>query len=207
MDGLPCGPAFETDPLANGWFRVVVSAPCRAGEPFTIAHGPIVFDAVTDAKGLYATRLPVLSDKTTVAVTFNNGDHIEAKAPTGEARLLLGVSWPGPAVLRLVVDEYGRRLGDDLRGTGRVIRYGRSGPQSVVYVAPKGVIRGPTRIGVDVRGGKACGTDLAVTAYDTLAGDVARREVTIGLPACNDAPARFVLDNVLDDLGVFGPRG
>lgn len=207
VDGLPCGPNLKIAAVDDGWLRLVLLAPCRSNEPVKISHGPLVFDALMDAKGLYSTRLPVQSVETSVIASFPNGDRVEAESSEGQPSLLVGLSWHGPAVLRIVVDEYGRRLSDQGRGAGQLKRYGSAGQKAAVYAVPDTMLRGHIRIGVDVRGGKACGSDLVLTAFDNIAGALVTRDVTIALPDCGAAPARFVLDNILDDLGGIGERG
>ena len=207
VDGLACGPNLKATSVEDGWFRLVLLAPCRPNEPVSIAHGPLVFDALLDAKGLYLTQLPIQAVETLVVAHFPTGDRVEAEAPAGDPPLFAGLSWHGPAVLRLVVDEYGRRLSDRGQGVGPLKRYGGGGQQAAIYAAPDVTPLGRIGIAVDVRGGKACGSDLALTAFDTIAGTIVTRDVTITLPDCGAAPARFVLDNILDDLGGFGERG
>lgn len=207
-DGLACEPRLEVDPQEASWFRAIVLAPCRVAQTVTIRYGPIVFDAEVNAKGYYVAHLPALAGNTDVTATFEGGETLAVPSLMASPHLAVGLSWAGPAVLRLDVDEYGLRLGEDIRGFGGLLRYGAGGDQqSVVYVAPQGAIRGPIRVRVDVRPGKACGDDLAVTAFDTLGDALASRDVTVKLAECGSATARFVLDNMLDDLGVFGPRG
>lgn len=207
VDGLACGPVLRISPAEAGWSRLVLLAPCRPNDPVTIAQGPLVFDAVMDAKGLYSTRLPAPQVATSVFASFPNGDRVEAKAQADTPPLFAGLSWRGPAVVRLVVDEYGRRIHGQGNGIGRLVRYGGTDRQAAVYMAPVATPGGRIGIEVDVRGGKACGSALVLTAFDNIAGTIVTRDVTIALPDCGADPARFVLDNVLDDLGVFGERG
>lgn len=208
IDGLSCGPSLRVEPMEAGWVRAVVTAPCRQGDVLTITYGSIVFDAMIDNRGLFFVRLPVLSNDAVVTASFFDGETQDATVPNNTPGQLVGLAWKGPAVLRLVVNEYGRMLGTDVAGAGQVIRYGSGGGrQAMVYVAPTGGERGSIRVGVDVRAGKACGTDLMVTTFDTLVGRPVHRDVTIQLSDCGSIPARFVLEDLIDDLGVLGSRG
>ncbi|MEM7525137.1 MAG: hypothetical protein AAF360_15550, partial [Pseudomonadota bacterium] len=171
--GATCAADVASSAAAGGASQITVISPCRAGEVFRLAHGPLTFDIRFDGDGEARMVLPVLSETDGVSASFEDGSTADAEVNVNWRELAktrrVAVAWTDQVDLDLHAFEYAASYGaeghvweDQPRGFRLVKRSGggyldsfpalAAGGQSIeVYTfwtsrrAPRGI----TRIALD----------------------------------------------------------
>lgn len=209
-DAASCTPALTlaVQPAAMLAMRLV--APCDAGEPVAIAHGPLLLSGQIGADGRLEMALPALLPAAEVTVAFVDGRLATARADVPDFAHFqrLVVSWTGPPVLDLHAYAGGAGWGEPghvragqpvSAASGFVLAYGETAedaPQARVYTFPAGIPANSGQIRVEAEvavTAQSCGQELHALVHAIRAdAPVARRVLDVAMPGC-EQPEGFVL--------------
>lgn len=200
-DGLGCDESLSFAAVGGGYGRLLVVAPCRVGQRIVVEYGPLRFEEAIGLRGTQFALLPGLVVEQGAQVVFADGSQLSVPDPGLDLALVLGVAWHADIELTLQMEAFGQTVTERRPGFGKVHRYGLpDGARAEIYVAPAARQNGKVRSLVRVD--DACGSNVELTAFDTIGGAVWSRPVILQGPDC---PATgFELENLLDDfyLGV-----
>lgn len=212
-----CAMALTLTPAPAAMLALRLNAPCDAGEPVALAHGPLVLAAQVGADGALTLDLPALSPEPEVTVALFDGRMITATAQVpdfdGFHRVIL--TWDGPATVDLHAfvgaaewDQPGHiRAGTPVSASsGFVSVFGDpelEGPQARVYTYPVGIPAGSPQVQVMAEAAvtpASCGRTLSLQAH-TISGanPVGRRAITLALPDCTQPDGFVPLPSLLPD--------
>ncbi|MEW5963310.1 MAG: hypothetical protein AB1749_07070, partial [Pseudomonadota bacterium] len=114
--GTPCAdaPSISTEPLPGGRTRILVSAPCRAGETVTVWYGPFSFIRKLDTSGRLDYPLDLFMGEgviTRVGFAGGSEERIVPRADDIAQVSKIAVIWKAPVNLDLHAFEYLARPG------------------------------------------------------------------------------------------------
>lgn len=222
-----CEIALRAQPIAAAMVRLSLSAPCLAGERFTLHHNGMMFAQATDDAGAAELTVPALSEAAVFIATFVTGPSAVAQAEVSTLEYYdrAVVQWRGPDGLQIHALEYGadyddeghvwsgsdRSMADAARGEGGFVsRLGDPGllePMlAEVYTFPSGtaLVDGEIRLSLEAEVTEGnCGKDVEAQALQKSGTRRMQvRELTMAMPGCDAVGDYLVLKNLLDDLTI-----
>lgn len=209
-DGADCAITAELAAQPAAMLALRVHAPCDAGEPLAISHGPLRLAQPLGPDGRLALELPALAGEARVTLAMLDGRvrHLWATVPDHHLYPRVAVLWEGPAVLELHAFAGGAGWGDPghvqaggavSAATGFVTALGDpefDGPQARIYTYPVGVPPTAGHVALEAQIAvtpASCGRPFSAEVMATPGpGRAIRRRLSLDLPPC-DGPAGFVL--------------
>ena len=210
-----CEPLMRLDIEDNAMLRVLVSAPCNAGESVQIEHGSLIYTVAIDSEGGHLSSIPVLSSDANVTVSFSNGTLLSESIFVDEALNYRRFALVGETMMDLELHAY--EAGATFGSEGHVY-FGNPGSEGLtrgkmyllgdtnadapyfvqVYSMP--VTAADVDLTVEaVVNGDNCGLDRGALALVAEGGSVIEKAFEIALPGC-DAVGEFVILPGLFDL-------
>lgn len=186
-----------------------LDAPCDAGEPVAISHGPLLMAGTLDAEGRLAVSVPALAADAMVTMAMLDGRTTQARAPVPDFAMYqrLVVTWTGPAALDLHAYAGGAAWGEPghvraglpvSAATGFVTVLGDAefgGQQARIYTYPVGISAVSGHVGVEAEIAvtpETCGQDFRAQVHAILGPSrTLHRSIEVAMPACG-SPAGFV---------------
>jgi len=197
------------------------TAPCHAGEPVTLRHGPLTFTEVTDADGALNIELPALSAKASFQARLDTGERAMAMTLVdgldGFERTAL--MWQDRSGVGLHAFENGAGYGSEghvsaagpatpARGAasegGYLTRLGNADMpgawQAEVYSYPTAAA-GTVQVNVEAEvTATNCGRDLSATVLTRGADGFEPQTLTAAMPACDAVGEFLVFSGILPDI-------
>jgi len=203
-----CEPLMRLDVEPDAMLRLLVSAPCNAGEAIEIAHDGLVYKLGIDNDGGVLSTIPALSTDASVTVSFTNGIALTETINVAEAANYRRVAVVGDTMLDLELHAYesGALFGSD--GHLHIGNLGTAGiSEGRMYVLGNTQVLGPmfaqvysvqaSQFNVDlmveaVISSDNCGLDRSAVALISDGNSVTQKSFEIALPNC-DAVGEFVI--------------
>lgn len=192
-----------------GLLSVTLNAPCHANSELLLRLNELTANVVTNARGNWGHRLPVLSDVSTVEITLADvtvSGRLRHQSVSGQQHIIL--AWTGTQTFQIGVDP---RFGDTVarqvidEEIGAFIRVGDgTGAAFEIYTFPAANSRsaGVLRVSVDAEITlENCGKTARTRAYQTgYLGTLRPTEIAYTMPDCDRAGDVVRLQNLFRDL-------
>lgn len=207
-------------PVSAARITVEIVAPCDAGEPVALVHGPLRLGGQIDDDGLLRLTLPAMAPEAEVTLAMLDGrNRIATASVTDFGRFdRLAVLWDGSAAVDLHAYLDGaawQAPGHVYAGlpvstdTGFVARFGDAelgGPRAAVYTFPEGLTAGSGRVRVEAEIAitpETCGTIMRARVLTISDREPVRSQTfDVAMPDC-DGAGGFVR---LPDLALPAPQ-
>ncbi|MAW08272.1 MAG: hypothetical protein CME61_08330 [Halobacteriovoraceae bacterium] len=201
--------------------EVAISAPCHAGERFTLHHGGMFITETLDPTGAFTTLLPALTERAIVIADFATGADLDAFALVSDVddydRVLL--QWQGDLGLELHALEFGATYGQlghvwseaaPGQGSGRVMYLGdpdQVSPSLVqVYSIRREVVaasQAAVEISVEAEiTASNCNRGIAAQLIERRNAHLRTHELTMDMPDCAAVGDFLVLNNLIESLKI-----
>lgn len=225
-----CARWLVATPEAGAMLDLSLFAPCDAGEAVRVEHAGVRFDAVIDADGQLALRLPALAGMAEVSVIFADDARVSDIAAMPDLGLFdrVVLHWEGPAVLALNAYEFEAEFGapghihpasagmTGQAGHGALSVLGGAGVADddgtavaglvQIYSYPMGLSArlGQVDLELEVAISEAsCGRDIDVALMPLLDGAQGDwHRISITMPECDGQGGFLVLKNLLPALTI-----
>ncbi len=190
---------------------LVLSAPCRGGEPVRIVHGPLAFSAILDPQGRFHATIPALADPAEFSVAVGADLPVTARLPVPDLATVtrFALSTRGAPDLHLAADlpradGGGSRQVDHrtpglptLAQGGFLTRLGDPGLPALhlaeVLTLPAAADAAQLAVMADVVPAN-CGRDMLATLALTAPGAPAKTgAISLSMPACDAVGERLVI--------------
>lgn len=186
-----------------------IDAPCDAGEPVAISHGPVLLAGTLDAEGRLALSVPALAADAVVTLAMLDGRTTQTRATVPDFAMYqrLVVTWNGPGALDLHAYAGGAAWGEPghvraglpvSAATGFVTVLGDAefgGQQARIYTYPVGIAATSGHVAVEAEIAvtpETCGQTFRAQVHAVLGPSrTLRRSVEVAMPGCG-SPAGFV---------------
>ena len=225
--GADCQVDLSAAPQAGAVVDLLLSAPCLAGERFTIHHSGLMFSALMGPEGRWRGQVPALESSAVFVADFSGRSGAIARAEVGTLRFFdrVVVQWEGEMGLQLHAREYGanyfepghvwadtpgRSTDAAGNGTGFLVRLGDTSlPQArvaEVYSFPVGMAEREGTVLLSIEAevlAETCGKDIEAQTLELRGGGRLRaQELQIALPGCGSVGEYLVLQNMLEDMTI-----
>ena len=225
--GFDCEYGMQAATRKAAMVELILSAPCRINEGFTLHHNGMMFSAVTDASGEAVLEVPALAENAVFIASFPDGNGALATAEVETLALYdrFVLQWRGGAdSLALHALEYGADFGDaghvwasagqdKARGVagegGFLTRLGLPNADQAlsaeIYTFPTGNARrgGEVTLRVEAAVNAAnCGRDLEAQTIATASSGLQVQDLVLAMPDCAAIGEFLVLKNLFDDLKI-----
>ena len=211
-----CTADLDVTAVGRGLLLVRFEAPCAAGSPAVLRHGPLALSVRLDEDGRLDLALPALTAEGEILLRLPEGEDHQAAAPTDLAGLRrVALQWQGSDALELhafegAAADYGtpghvwteapglsETTGLPAQG-GWLVRLGDDGvplPQLAdIYTFPADPAQ-DVRLSVEAPVTEAtCGREVLAEAVLTVAGETRVDEITLAIPGCDSLGGYVVLN-------------
>lgn len=215
-----CEPLMRVDVSKGAVLRLLLSAPCNAGESIEVAHGGLRYTAIIDGSGGHMSAIPALTQEATITVTLADGTLLSDTQTARDVVNFRRIALVGETMLDLELHalELGAGYGDaghvhlgnrgnaDIEAGGKLTILGDSDvAQPVfaqVYSVPLGAARGDAmpELSVEAVVSEAnCGLDRSALTLMSTQGSVTELPVEMALPGCEAIGEMVILS------GIFTP--
>jgi hypothetical protein len=215
---LQCASTLNLTAIDNAMLQVELSAPCRAGERFTLHHGGVMVTYALDAEGDFRGVLPAFTKRAVVIADFASGRDLDASVMVEDLEQVERVvmHWQGRSGLELHALEFGATYGsaghvwkgsEPGQGAGEVLFLGD--PDQVaahlvqVYTLPKASGYGAVNISVEAEITDAnCDQAVAAQLIERRDDRLRTRDLVLNIPDCSAVGDFLVLNNLVESLKI-----
>lgn len=198
--------------------QVDLSAPCRAGERFTLHHGGVMITHALDAEGKFSGVVPALASHAVVIADFASGRDLDAVVTVDDLDTVERVvlQWQGESGLEVHALEFGATYGEPghvWKGSeasfaaGQVLSLGDSdqiAAQRVeVYTLPKDAGTGAVSVSIEAEiTALNCDRSVDAQLMEYRGDRLQTRDLTLNIPECSAVGDFLVLNNLVESLKI-----